>query len=59
MSGWHLTKNHTPEGDRAQAIDELMMREGSRALLIAIARAQAEREGPEAVRAFYQMQESE
>ena len=44
MNPWHTPKYQPPEGDRAQADNEQMMREGSRALLIAIAYAQAERE---------------
>ena len=44
MNPWHTPKNQPPAADRAQTDNEQMMREGSRALLIAIARAQAERE---------------
>lgn len=59
MNAWHTIKNQPPEGDRAQTDNEYMMRKGSRALLIAIARAQAHREGPEAVQAFHQLQRGE
>lgn len=56
MNPWRKYKpRNDPEGDKAQAENERMMREGSQALLIAIAKAHATREGPTALRAFYEM----
>ena len=44
-----------PQSDEAQAENDRMIRDGSQALLIAIAKAHATREGPDALRAFYEM----
>lgn len=56
MTAWRKYKpRDDPEGDKAQAENDRMMREGTTALLIAIAKAHATREGPDALRAFYEM----
>lgn len=56
MTAWRKYKpRDDPEGDKAQAENERMIRDGSQALLIAIAKAHATREGPDALRAFYEM----
>jgi predicted secreted protein len=60
MNPWRKYKpRDDPQGDKAQAEDERMIREGSQALLIAIAKAHATREGPNALRAFYEMRGEE
>ena len=56
MNPWRKYKpRNDPQGDKAQAENDRMIREGSTALLIAIAKAHATREGPDALRAFYEM----
>lgn len=50
-----IQPRNDPEGNAAERENERMMREGSQALLIAIAKAHATREGPTALRAFYEM----
>lgn len=56
MTTWRKYKpRNDPEDDKAQAENERMIREGNTALLIAIAKAHATREGPDALRAFYEM----
>ena len=60
MTAWRKYKpRNDPQGDKAQAEDERIIREGSQALLIAIAKAHATREGPNALRAFYEMRGEE
>lgn len=45
MTAWRKYKpRDDPQGDKAQAENDRMIRDGSTALLIAIAKAQAERE---------------
>jgi len=45
MTAWRKYKpRDDPQGDKAQAENDRMIRDGSQALLIAIAKAQAERE---------------
>ena len=45
MNPWHKYKpRNDPQGDKAQAENDRMIRDGSQALLITIAKAQAERE---------------
>ena len=56
MNPWRKYKPcDDPQGDKAQAENDRMIRDGSTALLIAIAKAHATREGPDALRAFYEM----
>lgn len=56
MNPWRKYKpGDDPQGDKAQAENDRMIRDGSQALLIAIAKAHATREGPDALRAFYEM----
>ena len=56
MTAWRKYKpRDDPQGDKAQAENDRMIRDGSQALLIAIAKAHATREGPDALRAFYEM----
>ena len=56
MTAWRKYKpRDDPQGDKAQAENERMIRDGSQALLIAIAKAHATREGPDALRAFYEL----
>ena len=56
MNPWRKYKpRNDPQGDKAQAENDRMIREGITALLIAIAKAHATREGPDALRAFYEM----
>lgn len=56
MNLWRKYKpRDDPQGDKAQAENERMIRDGSQALLIAIAKAHATREGPDALRAFYEL----
>ena len=56
MNPWRKYKpSDDPQGDKAQAENDRMIRDGSQALLIAIAKAHATREGPDALRAFYEM----
>ena len=56
MNPWRKYKpRDDPQGDKAQAENDRMIRDGSQALLIAIAKAHATREGPDALRAFYEM----
>jgi len=57
---WRKHQPHNdPEGTTSERINEQMMREGSQALLIAIAKAHATREGPDALRAFYELRGEE
>ena len=56
MTTWRKYQpRNDPQGDKAQADNDRMIRDGSQALLIAIAKAHATREGPDALRAFYEM----
>jgi hypothetical protein len=60
MNPWRKYKpRDDPQGDKAQAENDRMIREGSQALLIAIAKAHATREGPDALRAFYELRGEE
>jgi hypothetical protein len=60
MNTWRKYKpRDDPQGDKAQAENDRMIREGSQALLIAIAKAHATREGPDALRAFYELRGEE
>jgi hypothetical protein len=53
---WRKYQPHNdPEGTTSERINEQMMREGSQALFVAVVKAQAEREGPDAVREFNQI----
>jgi len=57
---WRKYQPHNDlEGTTSERINEKMMREGSRVLLIAIAKAHATREGPDALRAFYKLRSEE
>jgi hypothetical protein len=56
MNTWRKYKpRDDPQGDKAQAENDRMIREGSQALFVAVVKAQAEREGPDAVREFNQI----
>ena len=56
MTAWRKYKpRDDPQGDKAQAENERMIRDGSQALFVAVVKAQAEREGPDAVREFDQI----
>ena len=56
MNPWRKYKPcDDPQGDKAQAENDRMIRDGSQALFVAVVKAQAEREGPDAVREFDQI----
>jgi len=57
MTGWRSYVKDDRDDDKHDKYHRQMMRDGSAALLWAIAHLQAEREGPLAIRRFKIMQE--